>query len=191
MYKKMNTQKSRRLHIKLLTVKISEEGSGWSVCVWMNGTLMLHVHSCYMNVLPKIFPRITERKWKEYFEGIVRREKLRRGRGDPDLLRLPSRGRWGDPAPLRWFCRGAELCRALAGGGSWGRGCWFQPHAPLPPCPYKERPALGLRNPVAIPAAQPQSQAPPLGMGAGRVLGGAVARAEHLEVGPIGVADPV
>lgn len=46
----------------------------------------------------------------------------------------------------------------------------LQPSAPLPPCPYKERPALGLGNPVAIPAAQPQSQAPPLGMGEGRGL---------------------
>lgn len=32
-----------------------------------------------------------------------------------------------------------------------GAGPRLQPHVPFPPCPYKERPALGLGNPVAIP----------------------------------------
>lgn len=36
------------------------------------------MHFYYLNVLPKTFSCITEKKWKDCFEGIVQREKLRR-----------------------------------------------------------------------------------------------------------------
>lgn len=77
----MNRQKSRRLHTKLLTVSISEEGSRWNVCVneWDTHVSLC---TCYSNVLPKTFPCITEKKWKDCFEGIVQREKVEEGGGE-------------------------------------------------------------------------------------------------------------
>lgn len=87
---------------------------------------------------------------------------------------------WGDPAEGR---SSVTLRREAAPGGG---ASPVQSLAPLPLCPYKERPARGFGNPVAIPAAQPQSQAPPLGMGAGRDLSGSALGAELIEVRPIG-----
>lgn len=91
------------------------------------------------------------------------------------------------PRPTEVILQRGGVLQSRSGRRPRGRGPRLQPLAPLPPCPYKERPALRLGNPVAIPAAQPQSQAPPLGMGAGRGLGGAVAGAEHIKERPIGV----
>ena len=90
------------------------------------------------------------------------------------------------PRPTEVILQRGGALQSRRGRRPRGRGPRLQPHAPLPPCPYKERPAIGLGNPVAIPAAQPQSQAPPSGMGAGQDLGGAVAGAEHIKEGPIG-----
>lgn len=91
--------------------------------------------------------------------------------GSPQTPALPEVRR-SRPAEVILRRGGAPPLRrreAAPRGGAGRR----RPRAPLPPCPYKERPARGFGNPVAIPAAQPRSQAPPLGMGAGRDLGGA------------------
>lgn len=109
----------------------------------------------------------------EYFEGFKGKGKVEEAAARPMARRsrqTPPPPEVRRPHPAEVILQKAELCRAQAGGGARGRGHRLQPHAPLPPSPYKERPALGLRNPVAIPAAQSQSQAPPLGMGVGRGL---------------------